>query len=273
MKLAMLWIGHVRTFHRVYPKLTLENLFEPLGVDTEDVDHFFFTSPAAQCRRNRANDPPADYSAEDAIEYVRHAMSPVTLEIRDPSEAAKQAVLSVRQNRNEQGSDWVNLEALTHQYVRRDESWKLFVDLEPTWRDYDVIIFNRPDVLLYDRIVAPSLPLSDDEIHVFTSLGPQKDVTGMDDRWAMGSPLAMSRYMQIADSVVHQYAVEKRPWCPEELNRRHTEQVGLRIVKCVYQGPGWPSWAPAWDANHVGIARFQPDDGSTLREALRNIRV
>lgn len=273
MKLAMLWIGHVRTFHRIYPKLTYENLLDPLGVDPEDVDHFFFTSPAGQCRRNRPNDPPTDYSVEDAIEYVRHAMSPITLEIRESSEAAKLAVEAVRRHRAERGSDCLNLEALTYQYVRRSEAWKLFTDVEPAWRDYDVIVFNRPDVLLYDRIVPPSLPLADDEIHVFTSLGPQKDVTGLDDRWAMGSPAAMARYMPIADSVVQQYAVEKRPWCPEEVNRRHADQVGLRIVKCAYQGPVWPSWAPAWDVGHVGIARFQPDDGASLREALRLLRV
>lgn len=264
VKLAMLWVGHVRTFHNVWPNPTVENLLEPLGV--AEATHHFYTYPAAQCHRNRPNDPPPDYSPEDALRYVAGALRPDTLEVRESSSRADLAVAAVRRARAEQGNDWANLEALTRQYVRRTEAWEAFVASTPGWRDLDAIAFNRPDVFLYQPIAKPTR-FDPDEIHCFTSLGPRKDEAGLDDRWALGHPLAVERYMRVGDSVVQQYAVEKRPWCPEEVNRRHADRSGLRIVKCAYQGDAWN--APEWERGHVGIARFNDGDGRSLKQALR----
>ena len=269
MKLAMIWVGHVRTFHRVRLP-TVENLLEPLGVAPGEARHFLYTYPARQCLRNRPNDPPADYSAEDALEHMTLALRPEHVEIREASARADAAVAEVRARRRERGPDWTNLEALTMQYVRRTEAWEDFAARVPGWRSLDAIVFNRPDVFLYDKIAPPAFPLADDEIHVYTSLGPRKDATGLDDRWALGSPSAIESYMRVGDSVVGLLADEGRPWCPEENNRTHAERRGLKVRKLAYQG--WPAWAPHWEKGHVGIARFQEDDGRTLTEALRRER-
>ncbi len=267
MKLAMLWVGHIRTFHRIWPTSVNDNIFVPLGV--KQTTHYFFTYPDTQCKRNRANDPPSDYSHENALNYVQNILQPRFLEVREASVQARETVAEIRQARTEQGADWNNLEALTLQYVRRTEAWKSFVKLEPSWQKFDLIVFNRPDVFLYGCMVKPK-SFEPDDIHVFTSLGPQKDITGLDDRWAMGHPSAIERYMSVGDSITRQYAIERRSWCPEEVNRRHAELTGLRIVKCSYQN--WSTDLPQWEKDHVGIARFQNDDGQTLEAALQRYR-
>ncbi len=267
MNVAVIWVGHIRTFHKVWPSLTVANVLEPMG--STNVRHFFYTTSETQNQRNRPNDPPSDYSYSDALRYVRLSLKPEALVATEASHRVKEAVATVRAARAEVDGEWRNIEALTQQYVKRTEAWEHFVRLVPSWTtDFDAIVFNRPDVFLYDRLkLNNSVPFKTDDVHVFTSLGPTKDEKGLDDRWAVGHPRAIERYMRVGDSVVEQYAVEKRSWWPEEVNRRHADRSGLRIVKATYQA--WPPWAPAHERDHVGIMRFEPNDGRTLRAALR----
>jgi len=262
MRIAAIWVGHVRTFHRIWPENVTERCWNRLGL-TEPVRNFFYTYPAGQCRRNRPDDPPADYSAEDALEYVKLALDPEVLDIRDMSQASIDLYNEICKKRPDMNTGHVG--TVVHQFTKRLEAWNSFKTHLPDWEEFDAIVFHRPDVEFQGLVDIKLAGLTEDELYTFDSLGPPFFHDGMDDRFAIGHPKAIDRYMRMGESVPKMLLEEKRDWWPEQNYALHCKRSGIKRLEARYVEPV--------NGKHLlEIVRFSKEDGKTLAQKLISTR-
>ncbi len=260
MRIAAIWIGHVRTFHRIWPENVIDRCWARLGL-TAPVVNYFYTYPAGQCRRNRPDDPPPDYSSEDALEYVKLALKPDYLEVKDTSEQSMELYKRVLAARPDMNVGHVG--TVVHQFTKRLEAWNDFKS-RLDWKSFDAIVFHRPDV----EFLAPvnlKLPVAEDEAYTFDSLGPPFFHDGMDDRFVIGHPTGVDRYMRMGESVPDMLLKERREWWPEQNYAIHCKRAGLKRLEARYV-------EPVNGKNLLEIVRFNKDDGKLLNQKLSDIR-
>lgn len=260
MRIAAIWIGHVRTFHRVWPDNIIQRFWSRLPA-SEPIRSFFYTYPGGQCRRNRPDDPPADYSSDEALEYVRLALKPQFMEIKDRSQRSLDLYDKVVRARPDMNVGHVG--TVVHQFTKRLEAWEDFKVRMPDWADHDAIVFHRPDVEFCEDVDI-KLPVSKDEYYTFASLGPPYFYDGVDDRFAIGHPLAIDRYMRMGESVESLLIDQRRDWWPEQNYARHCERSGIKRLEALYTTPT--------NQNRLEIVRFKPDDGRVLSRMLDEVR-
>lgn len=260
MNVAAIWVGHVRTFHRIWPENTVDGCWKPLGFSFP-IRNFFYTYPAGQCRRNRPNDPPGDYSPDEALEFVRLALRPEHLEIRGNSDRAQRLYEMICKRRGDMNSGHIG--TLVYQYVRRLEAWEDFKRRVPEWQQLDAIAFHRPDIEFAGTPMKIATPIAKGCFYTFHALG---SAGGIDDRFAIGHPLGIEAYMTAADSLEHLLIECKRSWDPELNYAKHIERTTSKRVAIKYTDVDQT-------LNHyVNIARFVPTDGRTLKEKLEKAR-
>lgn len=259
IKAAAIWVGHIRTFHRVFPENIVTNCWEQLGYKQDEVINFFYTYPSEQCKRNRPNDPPSDFSFDKAMEYMKMSLEPFTLSIKDNSNDSNELynkIVSARKDMNV-GHIATNV----YQYKKRTEAWNDFIEKYPTWKDLDVIFFHRPDVSFDDKL--KSFEFEKNIIYVMHALGAKG---GIDDRWAFGSPEIMQKYMSIGDDVKKILLDEKREWWPELNYARHLQLQNSSTKEIKYLSKNQ-------NENHyVNIARFEQSDGKLLSKKFNTIK-
>lgn len=261
MKIAAVWVGHVRTFHRIWPENINNFCWNPLK-PSQPVRSFFYTFPAGQCRRNRPNEPPRDYSTSDALEFVRLSLNPEHTEVRNDSQAAKDLFDLVCSRRKDMNRGHVG--SVVFQFVRRLEAWNDFKSRVPDWETFDAIAFHRPDVG-FDGHIDVTFPVFKNSLYTFTSLGPPAFNDGMDDRFAIGCPEAMDHYMRMGESVRRLLIDERKQWNPEQNYNLHCKSRGVNRLVGRY--------SDVKEKDHyVNIARFQDDDGRTLIKKLNEAR-
>lgn len=260
MRIAAIWVGHVRTFHRIWPQNVTERCWNRLGL-TAPVVNYFYTYPAGQCRRNRPNDPPADYSAEEALEYVRLALKPDFMEVKDTSTQSTELydrIVSVRKDMN-----IGHIATVVHQFTKRLEAWNDFKS-RVDWKSFDAIAFHRPDVEFCGNVDL-KFPVSENETYIFDSLGPPFFHDGFDDRFTIGHPTGVDIYMRMGESVADMLLKEKRDWWPEQNYMLHCTRNGLKRLEARYVEPV--------NGKHLlEIARFNESDGKMLSRMLSDIR-
>ena len=262
MRIAAIWVGHVRTFHRIWPENVMERCWNRLGL-TEPVRNFFYTYPAGQCKRNRPDDPPTDYSVNDALEYVKLALKPEVLDVRDTSQASHELYKLVCSRRPDMNVGHIG--KVVHQFTKRLEAWNDFKQRLSEWADYDAIVFHRPDVEFLGPVDLKLKGLQPDELYTFDSLGPPFFHDGMDDRFTIGHPSAVDRYMRMGESVPGMLLEERRDWWPEKNYALHCQRMGIKRLEARYI-------EPVNGKNLLEIVRFNKEDGQTLLQKLASAR-
>jgi hypothetical protein len=154
---------------------------------------------------------------------------------------------------------------VVHQFTKRLEAWNDFKLRLPEWESYDAIVFHRPDVEFLGPVDLKLEGLSPDELYTFDSLGPPFFYDGMDDRFAIGHPNAVDRYMRMGESVPDMLLKEKRDWWPEQNYALHCKRMGVKRLEARYV-------EPVNGKNLLEIVRFNEEDGKTLSQKLASAR-